>query len=264
MKFRVLVQDYVNGLALWALLGIVLKDYAGGISLVIPFFLAIGSLAKGFREPKGYLLKALAFLSSSVLLLPGKGWLSPALAVTFFFLGAAYVLSYPLYLRGNDFLPRNMLGVAVAGFALGAGLFLKISSVNMLRLLGLLLVAALLWIAISIADHISLKYRSKDIISEFQPVEIKSIDYSLVEVRRAISHFIENADPAPLITQLLRRIPRSVPDADLEELVRMLTEYKPQMSGLLTPPWLRSLYTKKEKERRATLVREILDLLSRW
>ncbi|WP_297508928.1 hypothetical protein [Thermococcus sp.] len=264
MKFKELVQDYVNGLVLWALVGIILKDYAGKLSLAVPFLLAIGSPAKRFGEPKGYLLKALAFLSASALLLLASGWLSSALAVTFLLLGVAYALSYPLHLRGNDFLPRNMLGVAVAGFTLGAGLSLRISSVNMMRLLDLLLAVVLLWIAISIGDYISIRYRSNKIISEFMPVEVKGVDFSLVEVRGAISRFVEDADPAPLIVQLLRRVPRSVSDADLEELVRMLTEYRAYTGGILTPPWLRNLYAEKEKEKRANLVREILDLLSGW
>jgi len=264
MNFRELVQDYVNGLVFWALLGIILMDHAGKISLAVPFFLAIGSLAKRFGEPKGYLLKALAFLPSSALLLLARGWLSSALAVTFLILGVAYALSYPLHLRGNDFLPRNMLGVAVAGFALGAGLFVRISSVNMMRLLDFILALALLWIALSIGDYISMRYRSNEIISDFLPVEVKGVDFSLAEVKKTISRFVEDADPAPLIVQLLRRVPRSVSDADLEELIRMLTEYRPYTGGLLTPPWLRTLYAEKEKEKRANLVREILDILSGW
>ncbi|WP_297510600.1 hypothetical protein [Thermococcus sp.] len=264
MRFKELVQDYVNGVVLWALLGIILKDHVGKVSLAVPFLLAIGSPAKRFGEPRGYLLKALAFLSSSALLPLGEGWLSSVLAVTFLLVGVAYAFSYPLYHRGNNFLPRNMLGVAVAGFVLGAGLFLRISSVNMMRLLDLLLAVALLWIAISIGEYISIRYRSNKVISDFWPVEIKRVDFSLVEVRRTISRFVEDADPAPLIVQLLRRVPRSVSDADLEELVRMLTEYRPYTGGPLTPPWLRTLYAEKEKEKRANLVREVLGLLSGW
>ncbi len=264
MRLKELVQDYVNGVILWVLLGIILKDHAERIFLAVPFLLAIGSPAKRFGEPRGYLLKALTFLSSSALLSLGGGWLSSVLAVTFLLVGVAYALSYPLYHRGNNFLPRNMLGVAVAGFVLGAGLFLRISSVNMMRLLDLLLAIALLWIAISIGDYISIRYRSNEIISDFRPVEVKGVDYSLVESRRTISRFVEVADPAPLIVQLLRRVPRSVSDADLEELVRMLTKYKPYTGDILTPPWLRTLYAEKEKEKRANLVKEILDLLSRW
>ncbi len=266
MNLRDLVKTYFEGVALWGFLGILLRGSLGDVTIILVFLLAFANLAGVYGEPKGYLVRALAFLSSSlVLLLSPEGWIEGTLAVLFLFVGLAYLVSYPLYLRGNDFLPRNMLGVALAGGVVGFATFYRPSSMKAIYLVDFLIVVALAWIAFVIGKYVSLKFGSGNVVAiDFPPVEVGKSDSWLREAKKAVHQFVEYSDKTPLVVLVSRFAPRDVENREVENALEPIIEYQPELGGSLTPIWLRLLYMEREREKRRQLVNELFKKISTW
>ncbi|WP_456422331.1 hypothetical protein [Thermococcus sp.] len=266
MKLRNLLKVYLEGIFLWGILGIMLHDSLGDITMLLVLLLALSNLATVYKEPRGYLLRALAFLSSSVVLFISlDGWITGTLAFLFLFTGLAYLVSYPLYLRGSDFLPRNMFGVVLAGGVIGFAIFYRPSSIKAIYLLDFLIVVALIWIAFVIGKYVSLRFGSGSVITvDVPPLEVGKIDSWLRDAERAVHQFVEYGDKTPLVVFVSRVAPKSVKNRDVETALEPIIEYQPDLGGPLTPLWLRLLYMEKERKKRKQLVNELFKKINAW
>ncbi|WP_457742292.1 hypothetical protein [Thermococcus sp.] len=266
MELRGLLRTYLEGVAIWGFFGMLIYSSLGKVTIPLVFLLAVANLSTVYGEPRGYLLRAFAFLSSSVVLfLSLNGWVSGTLAVLFLFVGLAYLVSYPLYQRGNDFIPRNMLGVALAGGVIGFAVFYRPSSLKAIYFLDFLIVVALTWIAFVIGKYVSLRFGSGEVVSiETPPVEVGRTDYWLREAENAVNQFVEYANKVPLVVLVSRVAPRNVENREVERVLEPIIEYQPDLGGPLTPLWLRLLYIERERKKRRELVNELFKKIETW
>ncbi|WP_456444201.1 hypothetical protein [Thermococcus sp.] len=266
MNLGNLLKTYLEGIALWGLLGILLRGSLGDITIILVFLLALANLATVYGEPRGYLVRTLAFLSSSVvLLLSLGGWVKGILAVLFLFVGLAYLVSYPLYRRGNDFLPRNMLGVALAGGVVGFATFYGPSSLKAIYFLDFLIVVALTWIAFVIGKYVSLRFGSGNVVAvDTPPTEVGKADSWLREAENTVRQFVEYTNKTPLVVVVSRVAPRNVKNGDVERALEPIIGYQPDLGGPLTPVWLRLLYMERERRKRKQLVNELFKKIKAW
>jgi len=266
MRVMNLLRTYLEGVALWGFLGVMLYDSLGKVTVVLVLLLAIANLAGVYGEPGGYLVRAFAFLSSSVVLLLSQDrWIGGTLAVLFLFVGVAYVVSYPLYKKGNDFIPRNMLGVALTGGVVGFAFFYRPSSIKAIYLLDFLIVVTLTWIAFVIGKYVSLRFGSGNVVAvENPPAEVGKTDSWIREAEHAVHQFVEYANKTPLVVLVSRVAPRNVGNRDVERVLEPIIEYQPDLGGPLTPLWLRLLYMDRERRKRRELVNELFEKISTW
>jgi hypothetical protein len=263
---QLLVRKYLNGLLIWGLVGIVFKDALGNAVFVLPFLLSFGSVASLYGEPVGYIPKASAFISSALTLFlwPSSGWVGKTLGMVFLFVGTAYAVSYQLYGR-SDFLTRNMLGIAFIGGVVGLAIFYPAGSLDTMQVLDFLLVVVLLWVALSIGKYVSLKFNSGEIVAvELPTKDVGERDSLLMDAQRILELFVEKGEKPPLVVFVSRYAPDYVPWSEIEDAVRSIVEYKPNLGGSLTPPWLRELYLQRERKKRSLLARDLLKRISTW
>ncbi|NJF24909.1 hypothetical protein [Thermococcus sp. Bubb.Bath] len=265
---REALERYLRAFMVWGFAALVFRDNLGNVAFIASLFLALGGIAGFYGEPRGYLVKALAFLPSSLLFLlwPENRWGDAALGTLLLFVGSAYLVSYPLYAGGNNFLPRNMLGVALVGGIVGLLAFYPFSSRDFTYVADALVLLALLWVSSSVGKYASMRFHSGEITAIEYPLKnIGERDFFLRDAERAVSMFVDKGVKSPLAVFVARNAPEEISDGMVETALRSIIEYQPEdEGGFLTPPWLMELYREREKERRSKLVRELLETVSRW
>ncbi len=266
-SLRKILSDYLGMLVLSSFFAVMFREHLGKLTFTLPPLLSLAGISGDFGEPGGYLVRAAGFslTALAVFFFGSPSWITRFAFGFFIWMAVAYVVSYPLYRRGNNFLPRNMLAIMLLGLTVSFTATYPPNSRRVLYLLDLLLVVGLLSVAVLIGNYLSARiYLRKNIAVELQVKDVGQRDLWLVKMEPLVREFVEKGNKGSLIVFISRNAPWNVSDEAVSKALKPILDYNPDVGGYLTPTWLRILYEQRERIRRKELLQKVLEQISRW
>ncbi|NJE04001.1 hypothetical protein E3E27_07660 [Thermococcus sp. MV11] len=188
------------------------------------------------------------------------------------FLLAGYLLA-ELHERGHSWaepVERNLIGVGVLGGALGLYASFRgtlSESHPSLVFYGewLALLLAVITAGSLVHAHVSGSDPEEYLISQWRRHESKTarkLGKELENASKAIEDFVVRGRRGPLTAFLAYYGARVFEEREeFEELVARIADYEGRKTSPLTPPWIRRVIERRELERRARIVEEVLEEL---